>query len=49
MELTLTAIALLLLVLAVLWGLRGKRRHVGMTELEQQAYWAMIDDERGKR
>lgn len=49
MELTLTAIALLLLILAVLWGLRGKRQSVGMTEVERQAYWAMIDDERGRR
>lgn len=44
-ELTLTALAILILVLFVLFGLRGKRR-VGMTEQETREYWAMIDEGR---
>ena len=44
-----TAIGVLLIVLASLWALRGTRVRVGMTDQERHAYWATIDDERGKR
>ncbi len=44
-----TAIGVLIVVLASVWALRGKRGRVEETAAERRAHWATIDKERGKR